>query len=732
MNWLFKEIFTKKLVLLLLISCHLLMQGSIAQEKSNFSDEIKSLVEQLTLDEKISMLHGNSNFTTASVERLGIPEWKMSDGPHGVREELDRNTWSPLNLTTDYCTYLPTGTALSATWNPDLAYEFGKVLGNEARARGKDIILGPGINMHRTPLCGRNFEYMSEDPYLNSVMVVPYVKGVQEQDVAACVKHYAINVQEYERSTVNHVLDERTLREIYLPGYEAAIVEGQALTVMTGYNKVNGYWCSENEYLLTDILRNEWGFKGATISDWGGTYSTIPAANAGLDIEMGTRVDDYKDFYFADTLKNAVLDGKVDISKIDEKVSNILYAMFKTKVFDENRSEGAFALDEHFATSKKIAEEAVVLLKNDENKLPLNPRTIKSIAVIGENAVTKHAAGGGSSGLKTKYEISPLEGLRNKLDEKIQINYSPGYKETTVFDWDNGIKDTGSVEELAVLREEAVKVAAESELVLMFLGLNHDLDTEAYDRPDMKLPFEQDKLIEQVLEVNKNVVIVLIGGSPIDISAWEDDVSSIVLGWYAGSEAGNVFADILFGDVNPSGKLPFTFPVKLEDAPAHKFGDAPGKGLTVEHKEGIMVGYRYFVSSEVEPQFAFGHGLSYTNFTFNKIELNKKSINDDVKLTVALSVKNTGKVSGKEVVQLYIEDLKSSVTRPKMELKAFEKISLEPGEEQTVTFEINDKMLSFYDVVSKSWVAEPGRFKVHIGCSSDDIRLTSEFELINN
>ena len=702
------------------------------QDGDNVNTKVEKLLSQLTLEEKISMLHANSKFTTAGIERLGIPEWAMSDGPHGVREEINRDNWMVAGWDNDFSTYLPVGTALASTWNPDLAYQFGVVLGREARARKKDVILGPGINVHRTPLNGRNFEYTSEDPYLISKMVVPYIKGVQEQDVAACVKHYALNNQEYERFRVNVELDERTLQEIYLPGFKAAVQEAGVLTVMSAYNKFHGKWCSENKYLLTDILKDEWGFEGVVISDWDGTHSTIDAALAGLDVEMGTNKDDYNDFYFADSLKKAVENGDVPIEIINDKVRRILTAMFKSKIFDEDRYEGEYISKRNFETARKIAEEAVVLLKND-NVLPLGKNSFKSIAVIGENATKKHAAGGGSSGIKAKYEITPLEGLKNKIGNDAVIKYAKGYRSTTTFDWANGTVDTSDVDAdyKVNLRNEAVEIAKESDIVIMFVGLNHHFDLESVDRPDMYLPYEQDKLIEEVLEVNKNVIVVLISGSPVDMSLWVDKVPAIVQGWYAGSEAGNVFADILFGDINPSGKLPFTFPKKLEDSPAHKLGDYPGENLNEEYKEGIFVGYRYFDTYDVKPQFAFGHGLSYTTFDFSNISLNRKSFSKDDVLEVKLSIKNTGNMAGKEVIQLYVQDVKSSVERPKKELKAFTKVLLNPGEEKEIVFNVNKEMLSFYDVTKKDFAAESGNFIIHIGSASDDIRLSAEFEYMD-
>ena len=702
------------------------------EDNEDVKTKVEELLSQLTLDEKISMVHANSKFTIAGVERLGIPEWKMSDGPHGVREEISRDSWDPAGWDNDYSTYLPVGTALASTWNPELAYQFGVVLGREARAREKDVILGPGINVLRTPLCGRNFEYMGEDPFLISQMVVPYIKGVQEQDVAACVKHYALNNQEYERFKINVEADERALREIYLPGFKAAVQEGGVLSVMSAYNKFRGKWCSENKYLLTDILKEEWGFDGVVISDWDGTHSTVDAALAGLDIEMGTKRDDYDDYYFANPLKEAVDNGEVPVEVIDDKVRRILTSMIKSNVLSEKRYEGEYISARNFVTARKVAEEAVVLLKND-SVLPLNKDSFSSIAVIGENATMKHAYGGGSSAIKTKYEITPLEGLENLLGDDVEINHAQGYKSTTTFDWEGGVVDTSEAEAnyKKDLRAEAVEAAKKSDVVLMFVGLNHHFDLESVDRPDMKLPYEQDQLIAEVLKVNKNVVVVLVSGSPVDMTMWIDQVPAIVQGWYAGSEAGNVFADVLFGNVNPSGKIPFTFPKKLEDSPAHKLGEYPGEDLVVNYNEGIFVGYRYFDSYDVEPQFAFGHGLSYTTFDFSDLSINKETLMRSSNLEVKLNIKNTGDRSGAEVVQLYIEDVEASVDRPKKELKAYQKVFLESGEEKEVTFTVNTEMLSFYDTDKSEFTAETGNFIIHIGSASDDIKLSKEFNYVD-
>ncbi|MCB0281657.1 MAG: glycoside hydrolase family 3 C-terminal domain-containing protein [Calditrichaeota bacterium] len=715
-------------LLFFLLACsgqHLLVN----HQNLSVDQKIDSLLSRMTLEEKIGMTHGNTKFSTAGVQRLGIPDLMMSDGPHGVREEIKPHSWEPAGWTNDSSSYFPTGTALSATWNPDLAYRFGQALGQEARARKKDIILGPGINIMRTPLCGRNFEYMGEDPYLVTRMVVPYIKGVQEQDVAACLKHYALNNQEFERNQINAKLSERALREIYLPGYEAAVRDAEVLTVMSAYNKVRGFWCSENSYLLNDILKGEWKFSGIVISDWAGTHSTVSAANAGLDIEMGTNKP-YNEFYFADPLMDAVQKGEVSEKTIDDKVRRILKVMFKSGVFKEDRAAGSFVTKEHFDVARAVAEEAVVLLKNDNNLLPLNIKKIKSIAVIGDNATRKHAAGGGSSGLKALYEITPLEGLKNKITANTKIEFSQGYKKTSKFTWDKGVLNSFNPEEAQKLRQEAVSAAAKSEVVIVFAGLNHDFDTEGIDRKDMVLPYEQDILIKEISEVNPNTVVVLISGSPVEMP-WHEKVPSILQGWYAGMEAGNVFADILFGDVNPSGKLTFTFPNTLEDSPAHTLGTYPGRDLQSEYSEDILVGYRWFDTKNIDPLFPFGHGLSYSTFEYRDLKLSKAKIGEGAGVQVSLTVKNSGNQPGYETVQLYVQDIESSLIRPVKELKAFEKIYLQPNEIKNLNFKLNASAFAFFDEMDMQWKTEPGVFKVHAGSSSRDIRLTADFKIVN-
>ena len=716
----------------ILMLCIIMFVVTSCRDNAVYKDRTKSIEERvgdilsrLTLEEKISLTHGNSKFTVAGIERLSVPELSMSDGPHGVREEIERDSWNPAGWTTDSASYLPTGIALASTWNTDLAYKFGQVLGSEARARKKDVILGPGINLMRTPLNGRNFEYMGEDPYLISKMVVPVIKGIQDQDVAACIKHYAFNNQEYERGSINVDMGDRTLHEIYLRGYEAAVKDGGARTVMAAYNKFRGEYCAENKFLLTDILKNDWDFKGAVISDWSAVHSTIPSALAGMDIEMGTNADNYNEYFFGDSLVSAVKSGKVPELVVDDMARRELRVLLEVKALDPDQKKGSFASQEHFDIARKIADEAIVLLKND-NILPLEIGELKSIAVIGDNATRKHASGGGSSGIKALYEITPLEGLRNRVGDKLKINYSPGYTQMSEWVWGRGLNDRFDAKEASKLRKEAAEAAKKSDVAIIFAGLNHHFDTEATDRKDLKLPYEQDKLIQEVSKANPKTIVVLISGSPVEMP-WANKIHGIVQAWYAGMEGGNAMAGVLFGDVNPSGKLCCTFPRKLADSPAHAMGAYPGADGNEFYKEGIFVGYRYFDSNNINPLFAFGHGLSYTVFRYSGIKLNKSE--DDNIVTALVKVKNVGSVAGAEVVQLYIEDIESSVPRPKKELKAFKKINLDPGEEQVISFPLNRDAFSFYDAETSMWKAEPGVFRILVGSSSRDIRARTEFEL---
>jgi beta-glucosidase len=685
-------------------------------------EKIRSLISQMTLQEKVSLLHANSKFYVPGIKRLGIPELALSDGPHGVRAEINRDNWAYAGWTNDSSTCFPPGTALAATWNPKLAYQRGLVLGEEARFRKKDILLGPGINIIRSPLCGRNFEYMSEDPLLISKMSVAYIKALQSKDVAASVKHWLANNQEEHRDSIDVNMSERALREIYLPGFKASVMEGGAYTVMAAYNKFRGDWCSENKYLNSQILRKEIGFKGVLMTDWSAAHTTVKAALTGLDLEMGTDKKDYNEWYFANPLIKAVEEGKVSVSVVDEKVANVLRVMMNTKMFDENnRAKGKINTPEHQQAAYNDAAEAAVLLQNNGNLLPLNLNKIKSIAIIGDNATRKHCGGGLSSEIKTLYEITPLEAIQKKFGTTVKINFAQGYEKQSSFKEGNNTGQGNSNKIDWKLIDEAVKVAKESEVVIIFGGLNHDFDTESSDKQNMDLPYGQDILIQEVAKANPNTVVVIIAGSPVKLSGIVHRVPAIMWSWFGGMEAGNAVADLLVGKVNPSGKLPFTIPVSLDQSPAHALGNFPGRDLKVNYEEDILVGYRWFDTKKIVPQFPFGFGLSYTNFSIGQFSTDKLSYGKNETIHAKFTIKNTGYSYGAEVIQLYVSDPVCSVLRPEKELKAFEKIFLKPGETKTVELQVKVADLAFYDETKKAWNAEAGEYIVQLGNSSRDI-----------
>ncbi|WP_374165772.1 glycoside hydrolase family 3 C-terminal domain-containing protein [Arcticibacter sp. MXS-1] len=706
----------------------LLGTGALRAQDTDPSVEAKveDLIKKMTLEEKIGMIHANSSFTSAGVPRLGIPEMVTSDGPHGVRPEHGRD-WTLDNKGNDSSTYLPVGITLASTWNPELGYAFGSVLGSEANYRGKDVILGPGINIMRTPLNGRNFEYMSEDPYLISKMVVGYIKGVQDQGVSASLKHFMGNNQEIRRDGINVEISERALREIYLPGFKAAVVEGNVNTVMGSYNKFRGEYCTYNDYLVNKILKGEWGFKGLVMSDWGAIHSTKEALLGGADLEMGTDLSmlpnpDYNKFFFADPALRMVKNGEIKESVIDDKVRRILRVMFKTHMFDK-RKPGSYATREHFDVAKKVAEEGIVLLQNKKNVLPFNRSNLKTIAVIGANANRENAMGGGSSQIRPPYEVTPLQGLQKLAGTGIGVHFEQGY----------AIAKDAKAD--PALIERAVQAAKAADVAVIVGGWTHGYDyskwsdnaydTEGYDKPDMKMPFGQDELITAVAKANPNTVVVLYGGGPIDMTAWVNKVKGIIQAGYPGIEGGTALAEILFGDVNPSGKLTVTFPKTLGDSPAHKLGEYPGDSINVRYNEDIFVGYRYFDTYKVAPQFAFGHGLSYTSFEYGKPAV---TVNNG-QVRVTMSIRNKGNRAGAEVVQLYVKDKKAAVKRPEKELKAFSKVMLQPGESKSVSFDLNKDAFSYFDDKQMQWVQEPGDFELLIGSSSRDIRAKDKVTL---
>lgn len=698
-------------------------QSQDATRAADVEADVEALLSQMTLQEKVDMIHANSAFTSGGVERLGIPELVMSDGPHGVRHEHTRYYDKAVGAR-DSSTYLPVGTALAATWNPDLGYQFGYVLGRETAYRGKDVILGPGLNIIRDPRNGRNFEYMTEDPYLNSRMVVGYIKGVQDQGVATSAKHYIANSLEYRRQEVDVLMDDRTLREIYLPGFKAAVQEGGALTVMAAYNKFRGHWSAQSNYLLNDILKDEFGFDGLVMSDWDAVNNTMAAVQGGVDIEMGTDLSqewmnpDYGGFNMGDTVVTLVNSGTIDESLIDDKVRRILRVMHRIHIFSGDRPEGAYHTPEHLGIARKIAEEAIVLLKND-GLLPLAKEGISTLAVIGANADRKHAGGGGSSQVKAFYEVTALEGLRNALGDAVTIRFAPGYEIA---------REAGA--DPALIRQ-AVQAASGADAVIYVGGLIHGYtdawednayDAEVLDKPDMMLPFGQDELLRAVLAANPNTVVALQSGGPVDMRVWVGQAPAIIQAWYAGSEGGNALADIIFGDVNPSGRLPMSFPVQLSESPAHALATYPTEDLIIDHTEGLYVGYRYFDSYDVEPAFGFGHGLSYTSFEYSDLQLERTPDGVNVNVTVT----NTGEMAGSEVVQVYVHDNESALPRPVKELKAFDKIALQPGASAAATLTLGEDAFSYYDPAQSGWVLEPGTFTILVGSSSRDIRQQAE------
>ena len=714
-------------------------------------ERVKDALNQMTLEEKVKMIHAQSKFSSAGVPRLGIPEVWATDGPHGIRPEVLWDEWDQAGWTNDSCIAYPALTCLSATWNPEMSHLYGKSIGEEARYRKKDILLGPGVNIYRTPLNGRNFEYMGEDPYLSATMVVPYIKGVQENGVAACVKHYALNNQEFNRHTTNVQLSDRALYEIYLPAFKAAVQEGGTWSIMGSYNLYQGQHACHNKRLLKDILRDEWGFDGVVVSDWGGVHNTEQAIHNGMDLEFGSWTNGlsagtrnaYDNYYLAFPYLKLIKEGKVGTKELDEKVSNVLRLIFRTSM-DPHKPFGSLGSPEHGQAGREIAEEGIVLLQNNGNVLPIDLNKAKKIAVIGENAIKMMTVGGGSSSLKVKYEISPLDGLKNRVGSKAEVVYVRGYVGDPTGEY-NGVKtgqdlkDNRSEDELLA---EALQVAKDADYVIFFGGLNksNHQDCEDSDRASLGLPYAQDRVISELAKVNKNLIVVNISGNAVAMP-WVNEVPAIVQGWFLGSEAGTALASVLVGDANPSGKLPFTFPAKLEDVGAHKLGEYPGnkeelaqskhRGDTINeiYREDIFVGYRWADKEKIKPLFPFGHGLSYTTFAYGKPSADKKTMTADDTISFTVNVKNTGTREGQEVVQLYISDKKSSLPRPVKELKGFQKVKLAPGEEKAVTLTIDKKALSFFDDAKHEWVAEPGKFEVVIGSSSRDIKGIVLFEL---
>ena len=698
---------------------------------------IESALSKMTLEEKVSMCHAQSKFSSKGVPRLGIPEVWTDDGPHGLREEVYWDEWSGAKWTNDSCTAFPALTCLAASFNPQMSLLYGKSIGEEARYRNKAVLLGPGVNIYRTPLNGRNFEYMGEDPYLSSRMVVPYIQGVQQNGVAACVKHFALNNQEVNRMTINVEVSDRALREIYLPAFKAAIEEGKAWSIMGSYNQFRGEHCCHNDLLLNKILKGEWAFDGVVISDWGGVHNSDQAVNNGLDLEMGTSTNGmtskatstYDQYYLANPYLKGLKSGKYSVQILNDKVSRILKLIFRTTM-SADRPFGKFVSPEHSAAALQIAEQGIVLLKNNKQLLPIQAGKYKKIAVIGENATRSLTIGGGSSSLKVAYEVSPLQAFITKYGAD-HIFYSKGYS--------SGESEYGK-ESLSKLNADtlvsaAIEAAKNADVVLFVGGLNknHFQDSEGGDRKSMDLPFGQDNLIAELLKVNKNITVILNSGNAVAMP-WVNEVPAIIQGWYLGSEAGTAIANIISGDVSPSGKLPFSFPKKLEDNAAQSFGkdSYPGDGVNENYKEDILVGYRWFDTKKIAPLFAFGYGLSYTTFEYGKITTDKTSYAGNETVKLSFSIKNTGKVKGAEAAQVYISDVKSTVLRPLKELKAFSKVMMEAGESKQVEINLPVKDWAFFNDKTQTWIIEPGKFIIMVGASSADIRQTLSVNVVKN
>ena len=758
-------------------------------ETKGIEQRVEDALSRMTLDEKIRVIHAQSKFSSAGVPRLGFPDFWTDDGPHGVRPDVLWDEWEQAGQTNDSCVAFPALTCLAATWNPQLSRLYGESLGEEALYRGKDMILGPGVNIFRTPLNGRNFEYMGEDPYLASTMVVPYIQGLQSKGVAACVKHYALNNDEEYRHQVNVIVSDRALHEIYLPAFKAAVTEGKAWSIMGAYNLYKNQHNCHNETLLNKILKHDWQYDGVVVSDWGGCHDTDEAVLNGLDLEFGTWTDGltmgatnaYDNYYLAVPYKRLINEGKYTTKELDDKVRRVLRLFYRTTM-NRQRPHGFLCSESHYEAARRIAEEGIVLLKNtapvtaplppggglkDRGKpiLPLDfsvPPTGGQggslsggqggrVLVVGENAIKMMTVGGGSSSLKVQREVSPLDGLRNRLKGIAEVDFARGYVGDVTGAY-NGVttgQDLADSRSEAELIAEAVEKAKTADYVIVFGGLNKSdfQDCEGHDRKAYDLPYAQNALVEALAKVNPRLVFVNISGNPVAMP-WIKNVPAVVQGWFIGSESGNALASILVGDANPSGKLPFSWMQSLDHYGAHALGAYPGtwradeKIIDEEYKEDIFVGYRWADKQKLQPLFPFGHGLSYTTFEYGKATIeacessqqpaagNAESLATDTPLyKVRLTLRNTGTCAGAETVQLYIRDVKSSVARPLKELKDFRKVALEPGEAREVEFNISRTQLSYYDDVKGEWTTEPGKFEAWIGSSATDIKAKVTFVL---
>ena len=721
------------------------------QTKSE-EQRIDDAISRMTLAEKIRIIHAQSKFSSAGVPRLGFPDFWTDDGPHGVRPDVLWDEWDQAGQTNDSCVAFPALTCLAASWNPQMSRIYGEALGEEALYRGKDMILGPGVNINRTPLNGRNFEYMGEDPFLASVMVVPYIQGLQSKGVAACVKHYCLNNDEEYRHQVNVIVSDRALHEIYLPAFKAAVEKGKTWGIMGSYNLYKNEHNCHNQWTLNKILKGDWKYDGVVVSDWGGAHDLEQSVKNGLDIEFGTWTDGltmgatnaYDNYFLSLPYMRAIQEGKFTQKELNDKVRRVLRLFYRTTM-NPNRPHGFLCSESHYAAARQIAEDGIVLLQNKNNVLPINTQKAKRVLVVGENAIKMMTVGGGSSSLKVQREISPLEGLKARLaKDGIDVDYARGYVGDVTGNY-NGVTTGQNLNDNrseAELIAEAIEKAKTADYVIMFGGLNKSgfQDCEGHDRKQFELPYNQDKLIKALAKANKNFVYVNISGNAVAMP-WKEKVAGIVQGWFIGSESGEALASILTGDANPCGKLPFTWVNSLNEVGAHALNTYPGtwrkeggtntKGNIIdeEYKEGIYVGYRWTDKERIKPTFAFGHGLSYTQFAISNLRSDKSDLTQDDTIAFTVNVKNTGKRAGSEVVQLYIHDVKSSVDRPKKELKGFQKVYLQPGENKDVTITINKEALSFYDELSSSWKAEAGKFEALVGNASDNLKLKKVFEL---
>ncbi len=756
------SLYMKQLILSCILSA-VAFATSQAQQTTNrlpiYLDQTKSeeqriddAILRMTLAEKIRIIHAQSKFSSAGVPRLGFPDFWTDDGPHGVRPDVLWDEWDQAGQTNDSCVAFPALTCLAASWNPQMSRIYGEALGEEALYRGKDMILGPGVNINRTPLNGRNFEYMGEDPFLASVMVVPYIQGLQSKGVAACVKHYCLNNDEEYRHQVNVIVSDRALHEIYLPAFKAAVEKGKTWGIMGSYNLYKNEHNCHNQWTLNKILKGDWKYDGVVVSDWGGAHDLEQSVKNGLDIEFGTWTDGltmgatnaYDNYYLSLPYMRAIQEGKFTQKELNDKVRRVLRLFYRTTM-NPNCPHGFLCSESHYAAARQIAEDGIVLLQNKNNVLPINTQKAKRILVVGENAIKMMTVGGGSSSLKVQREISPLEGLKARLaKDGIDVDYARGYVGDVTGNY-NGVTTGQNLNDNrseAELIAEAIEKAKTADYVIMFGGLNKSdfQDCEGHDRKQFELPYNQDKLIEALAKANKNFVYVNISGNAVAMP-WKEKVAGIVQGWFIGSESGEALASILTGDANPCGKLPFTWVNSLNEVGAHALNTYPGtwrkeggtntKGNIIdeEYKEGIYVGYRWTDKERIKPTFAFGHGQSYTQFAISNLRSDKSDLTQDDTIAFTVNVKNTGKRAGSEVVQLYIHDVKSSVDRPKKELKGFQKVYLQPGENKDVTITINKEALSFYDESSSSWKAEAGKFEALVGNASDNLKLKKVFEL---